>query len=108
MKLPHPLTGQLFESPVPPGSGWPEDPAVRRTPVAHDAGQVVEFTATGDLDELEARVSVCKACPRLVEWREEVAVGKRKSFAGQPYWGRPIPGWGVAEPEILIVGLAPA
>ncbi|TCC56534.1 uracil-DNA glycosylase [Kribbella pittospori] len=108
MKLPHPLTGELFESPVPPGTGWPEDPAVRRTPVARDADEVVALTETQDLRELEARVSVCRACPRLVEWREEVAIGKRKSFAGQPYWGRPIPGWGVAEPRILIVGLAPA
>ena len=108
MKLPHPLTGELFESPVPPGAGWPEDPAVRRTPVARDAGEVVQLAATDELAELEARVSVCRACPRLVEWREDVAVGKRKSFADQPYWGRPIPGWGVAEPWILIVGLAPA
>ncbi|TCC46850.1 uracil-DNA glycosylase [Kribbella capetownensis] len=108
MKLPHPLTGELFESPVPPGTGWPEDPAVRRTPVARDADEVVALTETQDLRELEARVSVCRACPRLVEWREEVAVGKRKSFADQPYWGRPIPGWGVAAPRIVIVGLAPA
>ena len=108
MKFPHPLTGELFDSPVPPGTGWPEDPAVRRTPVAHDAAEVVKLAKTDDLGELEARVSVCRACPRLVEWREDVAVGKRKSFADQPYWGRPIPGWGVAEPRILIAGLAPA
>jgi len=117
MKLPHPLTGELFESPVPPGSGWPEDPAVRRTPVAGNASDVLRLAATGDvgdpagsgaLRELEARVSVCRACPRLVEWREEVAIGKRKSFADQPYWGRPIPGWGATEPRILIAGLAPA
>jgi uracil-DNA glycosylase family 4 len=44
----------------------------------------------------------------LVAWREEVAVGKRKSFADQPYWGRPIAGWGADEPRILIAGLAPA
>lgn len=69
---------------------------------------MIALTETRDLGELEARVSMCRACPRLVEWREEVAIGKRKSFAGQPYWGRPIPGWGVAEPRILIVGLAPA
>ncbi|TCO48372.1 uracil-DNA glycosylase family 4 [Kribbella antiqua] len=108
MKLPHPLTGELFESPVPAGSGWPEDPAVRRTPVARDADGVLRLAGTGELGELEARVSVCRACPRLVEWREEVAVGKRKSFADQPYWGRPIPGWGDPEPRILIAGLAPA
>jgi uracil-DNA glycosylase family 4 len=114
MKLPHPLTGELFESPVPPGSGWPEDPAVRRTPVAHDRDDVRRLAAPGkraaaaELRELEARVSVCRACPRLVQWREDVAVGKRKSFADQPYWGRPIPGWGDPQPRILIAGLAPA
>lgn len=108
MKLPHPLTGQLFDSPVPPGTGWPEDPATQRTAVARDADEVTLLAGTGKLLELEARVSVCRACERLVDWREEVAIGKRKSFADQPYWGRPIPGWGAAEPRILIAGLAPA
>ena len=61
-----------------------------------------------DLEELDAEVSVCRACPRLVQWREEVAVVKRKSFADQPYWGRPIPGWGSPRPRVMIVGLAPA
>jgi uracil-DNA glycosylase len=60
------------------------------------------------IEDLDAKVSVCRACPRLVEWREEVAVVKRKSFADQPYWGRPVPGWGSARPRVLIVGLAPA
>jgi len=64
--------------------------------------------AVRTLDELDAEVSMCRACPRLVEWREEVAVVKRKSFADQPYWGRPIPGWGASRPSIVIVGLAPA
>lgn len=108
MKLPHPLTGQLFESPVPPGTGWPEDPAERSTAVARSAVDVVKLAQTDTLAELDARVSVCCACPRLVEWREEVAIGKRKSFADQPYWGRPIAGWGAAEPRVLIAGLAPA
>ncbi|TWD78965.1 uracil-DNA glycosylase family 4 [Kribbella amoyensis] len=108
MLLPHPLTGELYDSPVPPGTGWPEDPADSRTPVARDPDEVVELARTGDLAELEARVSVCAACPRLVEWREDVAVSKRKSFADQPYWGRPIPGWGAPEPRVLIAGLAPA
>ena len=58
--------------------------------------------------ELDAAVSVCRACPRLVDWREEVARVKRKSFAAQPYWGRPVPGWGCERPRVLIVGLAPA
>ena len=51
---------------------------------------------------------MCRACPRLVEWRERVAVEKRRSFAAEPYWGRPIPGFGAERPAILIVGLAPA
>jgi uracil-DNA glycosylase family 4 len=60
------------------------------------------------LPELDAAVSVCRACPRLVTWREQVAVEKRRSFAAEPYWGRPIPGWGDAEPLVLVAGLAPA
>lgn len=60
------------------------------------------------VDELDAQISVCRACPRLVKWREEVAVVKRKSFADQPYWGRPAVGLGVDNPGIFIVGLAPA
>ncbi|WP_067435835.1 uracil-DNA glycosylase [Nocardioides jensenii] len=106
--LPHPLTGQPFASPVPPGTGWPDDPAVAGTPVAHDADDVRRLAARATLDELDARVSVCSACPRLVAWREDVAHTKRASFADQPYWGRPIAGWGDPEAAILVVGLAPA
>lgn len=61
-----------------------------------------------DLTALDAEVSVCRACPRLVAWREEVAVEKRRAYTGEPYWGRPITGWGSATPRILILGLAPA
>ena len=60
------------------------------------------------MPELDAAVSVCRACPRLVAWREHVAVEKRRSFAAEPYWGRPIAGWGDAEPLVLVAGLAPA
>lgn len=106
--LPHPLTGTPFPSPVAPGTGWPEDPATADTPVAHTADAVGALARTDDLAELDARVSVCSACPRLVAWREEVAITKRASFADQPYWGRPIAGWGSKSPSVLIVGLAPA
>ena len=106
--LPHPLTGQPFVSPVPPGTGWPDDPAAPDTPVAASPDDVRRLAATDDLAELDARVSVCAACPRLVGWREEVATVKRASFADQPYWGRPIAGWGDPEPSVLNVGLAPA
>ena len=79
------------------------------TPVAADAGQVARLAATaGDLGSLDALVSVCRACPRLVDWREEVAVTKRRSFINEPYWGRPITGWGSTRPKILVLGLAPA
>jgi uracil-DNA glycosylase len=106
--LPHPLTGVPFPSPVPPGSGWPGDPASADTPVARTAADVLALADTDELAELDARLSVCSACPRLVAWREDVAVTKRASFADQPYWGRPIAGWGSATPSILVVGLAPA
>ena len=109
VKLAHPRTGVMFDSPVRPGSGWPGDPATSRTAVAETPAHVVSMAAAvGTVEELDAQVSVCRACPRLVQWREEVAVVKRKSFADQPYWGRPIPGWGSARPRVVIVGLAPA
>ncbi len=60
------------------------------------------------LDRLERRLVGCRACPRLVEWRERVAREKRAAFADQEYWGRPVPGWGAPDPRILVVGLAPA
>ncbi|WP_102143727.1 uracil-DNA glycosylase [Mycobacterium hubeiense] len=109
MLLAHPRTGALFDSPVPPGAGWPGDPATPDTVAALDAAQVCALAAAvTSVDELDALVSVCRACPRLVAWREEVAVVKRKSFADQPYWGRPVTGWGAKEPRLMIVGLAPA
>jgi uracil-DNA glycosylase len=107
--LPHPVTGDLFPSPVPPGTGWPDDPAVAGTPVAKTPADVAPLAENAaDLDELDAAVSVCRACPRLVTWREDVAANKRASFATEPYWGRPVAGWGDPEPRVLIVGLAPA
>jgi uracil-DNA glycosylase len=94
---------------VPPGSGWPGDPATADTPVAESPQDVRRLAAeAGTLDELVARQSVCRACPRLVEWREQVAVERRRAFAAEEYWGRPVPGWGAPHPRVLIVGLAPA
>src|SRR6202035_6022328 len=60
------------------------------------------------LPELAARQSFCRACPRLVAWREELALTRRRAFRDERYWGRPIPGWGAERPRVLIVGLAPA
>jgi uracil-DNA glycosylase family 4 len=106
---PHPVTGQPFPSPVPAGLGWPDDPATTTTPIAVSPIQVVELASrTTSLPVLDAEVSVCRACPRLVAWREAVAVEKRRSFESEPYWGRPIAGWGSETPEVLVVGLAPA
>lgn len=106
----HPVTGQLFESPVPPGTGWPGDPADAATPVASSAEQVERLASSSiGQTELDARVSVCRACPRLVAWREQVATtGRRASFAEQPYWGRPVPSFGDPDASVLVVGLAPA
>lgn len=107
---PHPVTGQLFPSPVPPGTGWPDDPATSETPVARTPAQVRRLAAqAGGIRALQARVSVCRACPRLVTWRESVArEGRRASFADQPYWGRPGPSFGDPDADVLVVGLAPA
>jgi uracil-DNA glycosylase family 4 len=62
----------------------------------------------GKLDELEAEVTACRLCPRLVEWRESVAAAPPRRFAGQDYWARPLPGFGDPAAKLAIVGLAPA
>jgi uracil-DNA glycosylase len=64
--------------------------------------------AARDLADLDARVVRCRACPRLVAWREEVAATRRAAFRDQEYWGRPVPGFGPAGAPIGILGLAPA
>jgi uracil-DNA glycosylase family 4 len=63
---------------------------------------------SSDLAELEAEIVACRACPRLVAWREQVAREKRASFADEEYWGRPAPGFGDPAADLFIVGLAPA
>lgn len=60
------------------------------------------------LAELAAEVSACRRCPRLVEWREEVARTKRAAFADEEYWGRGVPGFGDPAARLVVVGLAPA
>lgn len=105
----HPRTGACFDSPVPPGTGWPGDTATAGTAVASTSAQVAAMARVAETAaQLDAEVSVCRACPRLVQWREEAARVKRRSFADQPYWGRPVPGWGAERPRLLVVGLAPA
>jgi uracil-DNA glycosylase family 4 len=95
--------------PAPPGTGWPDDPADARTPVASTPDDVRRLAgAAVRLADLDATVSVCRACPRLVQWREKVAVERRRSFDTEQYWGRPIAGWGDPAAPLLVVGLAPA
>jgi uracil-DNA glycosylase family 4 len=60
------------------------------------------------LATLEAEVVECRACPRLVAWREQVARERRASFAHEEYWGRPVPGFGDPAARVLVFGLAPA
>src|SRR5262249_57355579 len=54
------------------------------------------------------RIVACRACPRLVAWREQVAREKRAAFRDETYWGRPVPGFGDPRARVLLVGLAPA
>ncbi len=59
------------------------------------------------LDELNVEIITCRKCPRLVEWREEMARTKRKAYRDQQYWGKPVPGFGDSKARVLVVGLAP-
>lgn len=75
--------------------GWPvRDPA--------------SAAETEDLGVLDERCTRCTACPRLVQWREEVARERRAAFRDQQYWGRPVPGFGPPDASIVLIGLAPA
>ena len=60
------------------------------------------------LAAIEADVVTCRACPRLVEWREQVASERRAAFRDEEYWGRPLPAFGDPAARIVVVGLAPA
>jgi uracil-DNA glycosylase len=60
------------------------------------------------LAALTAEVVVCRRCPRLVAWREQVAREKVSRFRDDTYWGRPVPGFGDPDARILLIGLAPA
>ena len=57
---------------------------------------------------LAGEIEQCRACPRLVAWREQVASERRASFRDQEYWGRPVTGFGDPHGPIAVVGLAPA
>ncbi len=75
----------------------------------HERAQAEGVSAAGaGLGELGVRIAACRACPRLVEWRERVAREKRAAFAHEEYWGRPVPGFGDPEARVYVLGLAPA
>lgn len=59
------------------------------------------------LDEMNARLIRCTKCPRLVEFRQSIATSKRNSYKDHEYWGKPVPGFGDINAELLIIGLAP-
>jgi uracil-DNA glycosylase len=65
-------------------------------------------TDAAALAALEAEIVACRLCPRLVDWREQVAREKRAAFASDEYWGRPVPGFGDPAARVLVLGLAPA
>ncbi len=60
------------------------------------------------LEALTAEIVACRACPRLVAWREQVAAEKKAAHRDETYWGRPVPGWGDPSASVAVVGLAPA
>ena len=64
--------------------------------------------SAGDLAAVTREIEACRACPRLVRWREEAARDKVARFADQTYWGRPVPGFGDPGARLLVLGLAPA
>lgn len=81
---------------------WPGHlPKAKRT-------DVVKLSSKSEsIAQLNENIIGCTACPRLVEWREKVAITKRKSYQDQEYWGKPVTGFGSEKPRMIIVGLAP-
>ncbi len=69
---------------------------------------VARAAAATDLAALSTAIAACRACPRLVEWRERQAAEKVARYRDEPYWGRPVPGFGDPSARVLVVGLAPA
>jgi len=79
------------------------------TPARRAAPSPTADRTTGSgLDALDREIVGCRACPRLVAWREDVAAEPPRRFRGEDYWARPVPGFGDREAAIVIVGLAPA
>ena len=79
-----------------------------RSPDPSSAVADTEDRAAALLGRIEDEVVQCRACPRLVEWRERVGREKRAAYRDQQYWARPVPGFGDPEARLLVLGLAPA
>ena len=78
------------------------------TPSATTAAQVVTGAMQSvTIEELDDRITHCRACPRLVDWCQQVARDKRRAYVDETYWGRPVPGFGESRPRVLVLGLAP-
>lgn len=93
---------------VPPPPGRPLL-TVGRPLACRSAASVRRIAAHAhSIDALDAGIVDCRACSRLVAWREEVARERRAAYRDQEYWGRPVTGFGDSHPRVLIVGLAPA
>src|SRR6266511_2594841 len=70
--------------------------------------QAAQAAIAADLPTLDRRIAECRACPRLVAWRESVGATRRAAFRDQEYWARPVPGFGPPDARLAILGLAPA
>ncbi len=83
--------------------GYPHDPT------RLDPRRVATFGVVSDaLSTIQDEVVACRRCPRLVEWREQVAVEKRAAYQDQDYWGKGVPGFGDPDAKLVVIGLAPA
>ena len=91
-------------------SGWHGLKRTYRVVIPHPTADTSSVPSSGPsaLAALNADLVECRACPRLVAWREEVAATRRAAFRDQSYWGRPVPGFGDPEAKLLVLGLAPA
>jgi uracil-DNA glycosylase len=97
---------------VSPGARRFGPAAGRSGPAAGAATSGAEVLAQAaradDLEALDRSISICRACPRLVGWREQIADTRRAAFRDEQYWARPVPGFGPPDARIGILGLAPA
>jgi len=94
--------------PEPSKASTPDPLRSARVEAVSEAGIPLARVSPETLAAVATEVVGCRACTRLVEWRERVARDKVARFAEQAYWGKPVPGFGDPNARILIVGLAPA